>query len=295
MQTKPQSKKGLAIGIIFLFIGTSVIPSTSQTIEKSSSASRGNTLYVGGSGPGNYTRIQDAINDSLDGDTILVYDDNSPYRERIVVDKSILLIGENKDTTIIEGSNGTVVRFSVNKVRISGFTIRHSGPGVSTGIKASTSNNIISNNIIIGHLYGIFLFGSNNTINSNFIISNEEGIRLDGSINNTIYWNELAGSTRHSMDLTLSHSNHIYENNFRRGTSMIQHVWWIDDFIFFLRHPLNRNQWDKNYWNRPRSVPKILPGILLWPLAEEYFYIIVHCCQVDKHPAQQPNNITGMS
>jgi len=62
--------KGLAVGIILLFIGTCIIPSTAQDTEKpSQSTSRGNWLYVGGSGPGNYTKIQDAINDSFDGDT----------------------------------------------------------------------------------------------------------------------------------------------------------------------------------------------------------------------------------
>ena len=43
-------------------------------IEQSSMYTRnGKTLYVGGSGPGNYTKIQDAINNAIDGDTIYVY------------------------------------------------------------------------------------------------------------------------------------------------------------------------------------------------------------------------------
>ena len=33
----------------------------------------GNTLYVGGSGPNNYTSIQSAIDDAVDGDTVFVY------------------------------------------------------------------------------------------------------------------------------------------------------------------------------------------------------------------------------
>lgn len=33
----------------------------------------GKTLYVGGSGPGNYTTIQSAINESSNGDTVFVY------------------------------------------------------------------------------------------------------------------------------------------------------------------------------------------------------------------------------
>ena len=66
-------RKWLAVGIILLFIGTAIIPSSGQNIEKSSSASRGNWLYVGGSGPGNYTKIQDAIDNASDGDTLFVY------------------------------------------------------------------------------------------------------------------------------------------------------------------------------------------------------------------------------
>jgi hypothetical protein len=33
----------------------------------------GNILYVGGGGPGNYTKIQDAINNAINGDTIFVF------------------------------------------------------------------------------------------------------------------------------------------------------------------------------------------------------------------------------
>ena len=35
--------------------------------------SNDNTLYVGGSGEGNYTKIQDAIDDASDGDIVFVY------------------------------------------------------------------------------------------------------------------------------------------------------------------------------------------------------------------------------
>ena len=33
----------------------------------------GNILYVGGSGPGNYTKIQDALDNATEGDTVYVY------------------------------------------------------------------------------------------------------------------------------------------------------------------------------------------------------------------------------
>jgi len=45
------------------------------------------TLYVGGSGFGNYSTIQDAVDNASSGDTVYVYDDSSPYIENVVVDK----------------------------------------------------------------------------------------------------------------------------------------------------------------------------------------------------------------
>ncbi|UCD13534.1 MAG: hypothetical protein JSW60_08255, partial [Thermoplasmatales archaeon] len=95
-------KKLLAVGIILLLVGMS-IPSTGTTIEKSSLSFDGKTLYVGGSGEGNYTKIQDAIDDASDGDTVFVYDDSSPYQQEsyLNIEKSINLIGEDRDTTVI--------------------------------------------------------------------------------------------------------------------------------------------------------------------------------------------------
>ncbi len=79
-------RKCLAIGIILLFVGVTISSSNStEHTEKSQSTSRGNWLYVGGSGPGNYTRIQDAIDDASHGDTVFVYL-WSTYDELITID-----------------------------------------------------------------------------------------------------------------------------------------------------------------------------------------------------------------
>ena len=48
----------------------------------------GNILYVGGNGPNNYTKIQDAIDDASNGDTIFVY--NGTYYENVIINKIIL-------------------------------------------------------------------------------------------------------------------------------------------------------------------------------------------------------------
>ena len=75
--------KCFAVGIILLIIGIAYAPVLAQNTEKAVSTLKGTWLYVGGSGPGNYTRIQDAINDSSDGDTVFVY--SGHYAEHLVI------------------------------------------------------------------------------------------------------------------------------------------------------------------------------------------------------------------
>ena len=51
-----------------------------------------NTLYVGGSGPDNYTKIQDALDDANPGDTVFVY--NGKYLENIKINKNRMPINQ---------------------------------------------------------------------------------------------------------------------------------------------------------------------------------------------------------
>ena len=112
-------KRILAIGIILLFIGMSISSSTGfNAVEQSITPLNGKTLYVGGSGPGNYTYIQLAINDASNGDTVFVY--NGMYYENVIVDKSINLIGEDRNTTVIDGnySYEPGIKVKANKIKI---------------------------------------------------------------------------------------------------------------------------------------------------------------------------------
>ena len=73
------------MGVIVVLILTNfIVQSTAiEMIEQSSMSTRnGKTLYVGGSEPGNYTKIQDAINNASDGDTVFVY--NGTYDEKVL-------------------------------------------------------------------------------------------------------------------------------------------------------------------------------------------------------------------
>jgi len=58
--------------------------------------------------------------DAKNGDTVFVYDDSSPYYENIIVNKSIILIGENRGTTVIDGGGyGDVITVIKDQVNIS--------------------------------------------------------------------------------------------------------------------------------------------------------------------------------
>ena len=71
-------------------------------------------IYV----PDNYTKIQDAINNASDGDTIFVK--AGTYYENIVVNKRVSLVGENRSTAIIDGNmTATVVAVTADIVTIS--------------------------------------------------------------------------------------------------------------------------------------------------------------------------------
>ncbi len=215
-------KKCLAIGIIILLFGMCVIPTNAKNMEKSQSILKGNWLYVGGSGPGNYTKIQDAIENASDGDTVFVFDDSSPYVENIVINTSLSLIGEKKETTIINGStNGSnpYMNLSVGiivlkeNVLVKGFTIQGCYP---TGIELLSKNNSIRDNIFSDNEYGLGA-GSENTISSNLFIHNTAGIYIGNGSNNifgnVISHNQMGVSVLLSKNDNIS-NNVISENGF---------------------------------------------------------------------------------
>jgi nitrous oxidase accessory protein len=230
-------RKGfLVIGLILLFVFMSINPSIAVDNAKKSSllVSDGNILYVGGSGEGNYSRIQDAINNANAGDTVFVFDDSSPYYENVVINKSINLIGEDKNTTVIDaGGNGTVIKLDASYVTISGFTIQKCGEeeiGEGGGIRITGSrDNIITGNIITNNIcYGIYCcsieFFSRNIISGNIVTNNRDGICLDVSYNNEVYDNYIennsesgiyVGSTTFYSGNTKKSSDEYYNNIYR--------------------------------------------------------------------------------
>jgi len=177
-------RKCLAVGIILLFVGTCIIPAIAQETEKPLPASRGNWLYVGGSGPGNYSRIQDAIANASDGDTVFIY--SGIYYEHLIIDKAICLMGEQRQTTIVDGQKtGTVMMIPHDSIVIQGITVQNSGQGMFDRGVVMPSNQPFFNNItiedcIIQYNYGGILF--DRALNSSIIdcfIHNNSGACID--------------------------------------------------------------------------------------------------------------------
>jgi len=212
-------KTCFAFSIIILFLGVSVAPITQAifTEKTNHTITNGYTFYVGGSGEGNYTMIQDAVDNAINGDTVFVFDDSSPYYESVKVNKSINLIGENRQTTVID-SNGSGEPFFIlpntNFVNISGFTIINSE---FAGIDVRSSFNSFFDNIITKNEHGgivLYELSQNNTINGNIILSNNvSGMVILYSNNNTITGNIISSNSNNGIYLSGSRSNSIKSNN----------------------------------------------------------------------------------
>ena len=170
--------------------------------DSSQQSIRGSILYVGGSGPGNYSNIQDAIDNASDGDTIFVF--NGTYIGYVVINKSIDLIGEDKNSTIIIGYFAFTISIVTDWVNVSGFYFLSNarfGEGVridssnssfcnnivnipNDRVRINGYNNIFSDNIVYGE--SIYLTGNRNTISGNIISNNFYGIFLTYACNNII-------------------------------------------------------------------------------------------------------------
>jgi parallel beta-helix repeat protein len=134
-------RKGFIAGIIVLILGMGIVPSTGQTIvTQPLPLVRGGWLYVGGSGPGNYSRIQDAIDNASHGDTIYVY--SGTYYENLRINMSgITLIGEAENSTVIDGARKDIVVMTrVDSTTIQGFTIQNSSTGMFNDVAIVASN-----------------------------------------------------------------------------------------------------------------------------------------------------------
>ena len=223
--------------IIILFVGASIVPAIRIIAAEEKHLTNnegfyvsedydGNTLYVGGNGPDNYSKIQDAIDDANPGDTVFVY--SGTYNEQVTIEEdSINLIGEDRETTIVDGeglrSNWPVINICDTKyVNVSGFTVQNY-QGISfggLGILGGEYNRVVGNKCINnkGH-GGIYVGGSNYCVVADNIcnLNDASGIRMRCSVPGGMHYNTITNnvckSNKYGIFLTYADNNIISDNN----------------------------------------------------------------------------------
>ncbi|MDH7507450.1 MAG: NosD domain-containing protein [Candidatus Thermoplasmatota archaeon] len=267
-------KKMIALLIIFLLLTWLFIFYENAKSKKKII----NILHVGGKEPGNYSFIQDAIDNASECDTIFIY--NGTYYENVIVNKTVNIIGENKETTIINGfvknENDTyfVVFYVIaNKVKISNITVTNDGykqdpqqyNNTGYGIIVKANNTTIIGNVIKGNTIGIVLENAfNNEIKNNKITNynknqntfseknKEIGIFFNMSENNRIINNTITNFSGTGVRLSNTCKNNLlYYNNFINNTENA--------------NDSGNNSWDNtqhgNFWDDYNDADKNNDGI----------------------------------
>ncbi len=215
-----------------------------------------------------YETIQEAINANETLDRHMIFVEEGTYYEHLVVNKGISLVGVNRSTTIIDGSeSGSVVTVSADVVLIQGFTVQKSGTGLGlpSGIDLSTgrSNCTIVDNIVANNKGAISLgFGGNHTITNNTIMSNYIGITVIYSLNVRVFHNWFQNNT---IQVSTTGASIEWDNGYPSGGN-----YWSD---YRERYP-NATEIDASgIWNTPYQIDvinkdyyPIIPEFQLFPM-----------------------------
>jgi parallel beta-helix repeat protein len=205
-----------------------------------------NTIHV----PGDYTTIQEAIDQANPGDTIQV--SSGTYEETLFINKTLTLIGENRANTILQGADCdcAIIQANWTTVNISGFTIHNASNGI---VLYRCSNSTITETKVNGTGTGIWLhYSHNNTVSDNLLPDNWCGVLLCGhSSNNTIIRNTIRDNSR-GIRVT-GEENFIVHNNFINNQNQTE---MIESF-----HNAWNNTYEGNYWSNYNGTDTNQDGI----------------------------------
>ena len=222
-----------AIMILFFILGTQALVLNIRPVKAE-------TIIV----PDNYPTIQAAINAANNGDTVYVKSGVYQQLTDIEINKSISLIGQDKETTIISGvywPPGTMITQGVNdfvvinadNVTIEGFTFLNGldacvvyGSGClisqnnfinnNDGVDLKADGNTVSNCFFNGttDVSVVVFYTDNNTVTSNVIQKSYfAGIYVDGGSNNTVMGNEVNDCADFGTILDMFSVNNTVANN----------------------------------------------------------------------------------
>lgn len=184
------------------------------------------TWIVDDDGTADFDTMQEAINAAKVGDTVLVRD--GTYRENVVLNKSISLLGENPATTMIDGgSTASAIRVTAENIVVKGFTLQNVYGGFYTVYMERSSHSIVEGNVFHGGFVGVFLYYSNDNIVSDNEFSNifDYGILLGADCSNNIIRNNVVKRSWYGIGLWNSSNNIVYNNtveNTGRGGHLIE-------------------------------------------------------------------------
>jgi len=241
-------------------------------------------FYVGGDGPGNYSTIQEALDISDDGDTIFVYSKNTPYYENIIIENTVILLGEDKETTIIDGGQiDSVIKNLADSVLISGFTIQNSAMNRSeySGIESHGSNNYYVGNIFLNNKVGVHILnGDSNTIIYNFISGSQtESICIHTSYN-VAHRNNIEANSHGIWLQKDATGNEIKQNNFKNNEVYNAAV-----------NKARKNLWDENYWDDWIGLKISFLNFI--PKSIKCFFGFFRWFNLDWNPSFEPYEITN--
>lgn len=201
--------------LFFLFFSVVLVVISENTVARADE----NTIIV----PDEYDSIQEAINAANDGDTVFVKP--GKYHGCVVINKSLSLIGENKETTTIVGDwalNGTVVLVQNDNVIIQNFTIETDVTSMLMGRSVHLLHvkqcKVLTCNLNADGI-GVWLYGSSENIIENNLFDGTgsdfyaSGIKLQNSHYNSVTGNRISNySSGFGIVLETSTENQLSGN-----------------------------------------------------------------------------------
>ncbi len=225
------------------------------------------TLTVDDSGGASYKKIQDAINEASNRDTILVY--SGTYYENIDVNKRLVLRGIDNGggkPVVDAGGRDSAILLSAGDSTLDGFTVVNAGNmrniQGAAGISVKSDNNIIRNNTASSNEEGIRVEDSSkNRVSGNTASNNYLGIYLHYSNNNTVNGNTVSNNRAAGIYLWYSNNNiitgnYVSNNSITINESSNYNILYQNNFVnnyYNAHHDDGINQWDNginigNYW-----------------------------------------------
>jgi len=170
------------------------------------------TWTVDNDGGGDFSVIQEAINNASAGDTILVH--SGVYYEHVYVNKSVRLKGIGYPV-VDANCSGSAITLNVDGITLVGFNATNAGSlWDGAGINVISSNNTITDNNVRNNSDGISIdSASNNSITGNNLYNNEYSISLSDSSNNTITGNNVRNNKYGGIYLADSSNNNSITGN----------------------------------------------------------------------------------